>query len=423
MKKIISILALTTSIFASNSDYANFQKQFVNDYQNYEQNTQKEFGAYKKSLEDGFKEYKESLEKGFKEYKKSLSNVWDNPELSTKTTFVEYSKDKKIRKKVDYKNNYIEIDVIAKDSLTAKKELAKSLYSLSTENTKTAFNKNPVLSKVNKKLSSDSKLKQVIEISKPSSEPIVADMVFKTPPTQKQAVNYAIKSVKTHKITIKKSKVPSMKVYTLKIKLPSKAFLSKAKIYKPEVLKRANQFRLTPEFIYSIIHTESSFNPMARSYIPAFGLMQIVPSSAGADAYKMLTGHKKILAPSYLYNANNNILIGSAYLKRIYYGYMKKIKDPMSRLYCTIAAYNTGAGNVACAFNSHSKDSKGRTKCSRKAGDYNIIKASSKINQMNSKEVYNYLLKNLRYDEPKNYLKRVSKRLYIYKKALSSNAL
>jgi len=423
MKKIISVLALTTSIFASNSDYSNFQNQFLNDYQNYEQNTQNDFKAYKKSLEDGFKEYKASLDKGFSEYKKSLSTVWKNPELSTKTTFVEYSKDKKVRKKVDYQNNYIEIDVIAKDSLTAKKELAKSLYSLSTEDTKVAFDKNPVLKKVNQKLANSPKLKKLVAVTKPSTEPIIADMIFKKPPTQKQAVNYAIKSVKTNRIIVKKSKVPNMNVYTLKVKLPSKAFLSKARIYKKEVFKRANQFRLTPEFIYSIIHTESSFNPMARSYIPAFGLMQIVPSSAGADAYKMLTGKKKILAPSYLYNANNNILIGSAYLKRIYYGYMRKVKNPMSRLYCSIAAYNTGAGNVACAFNSNSKDAKGRTKCSRRKGDYNIIAASSKINSMTPKQVYNHLLSNLRYDEPKNYLKRVSKRLYIYKKALSSNAL
>ena len=423
MKKIISILTLVSAVFATNSDYDKFQNQFVNDYQTYEQNTKKEFSAYKKSLEDGFKEYKASLDKEFSNYKKSLSKYWENPELSTKTTFVEYSKDKKIKKKVDYQNNYIEIEVISNDEKNAKKELAKSLYSLSIENTTTAFEKNPVLKKVNKKLATDPKLKKVIKVTKPSNEPLVADMIFKKPPTQKQVVNYAIKSVKSHKISVKKSKVPSMKVYSLKIKLPSKAFLTKAKMYKNDVFKRANQFRLTPEFIYAIIHTESSFNPMARSYIPAFGLMQIVPRSAGADAYKMLTGKKKILSPSYLYNAKNNILIGSAYLKRIYYGYMRKIKNPLSRLYCSIAAYNTGAGNVACAFNSHSKDSKGRTKCSRRKGDYNIIAASSKINSMTPKQVYNHLLSNLRYDEPKNYLKRVSKRLYIYKKALNNNAL
>jgi membrane-bound lytic murein transglycosylase C len=417
MKKIFSIIGIATTLFAANNQ--NLQSEYLN----YLKQQQTEFNSYKKSLEDGFKEYKASLDKEFANYKKSLSKYWKNPELSTKTTFVEYSKDKKIKKKVDYANNYIEIDVIAKNKLTAQKELAKSLFNLSIENTTQAFDKNPVLTKVNQKLASNPKLTQVIKVSKPSKEPIVKDLIFKKPPTPKEVVHYAIKTVKTHKIVQVPSKLPNQYVYKIKIKLPPKAFLAKAKIYKQEVFRRANQFKLTPEFIYSIIHTESSFNPMARSYIPAFGLMQIVPSSAGADAYKMLTGKKKILAPSYLYNANNNILIGSAYLKRIYYGYMRKIKNPVSRLYCTIAAYNTGAGNVACAFNSNEKDYKGRTKCRRSRGDYNIIKASSKINEMSSTQVYNYLLKNLRYDEPKHYLKRVTKRLSIYKKALSTNAL
>jgi membrane-bound lytic murein transglycosylase C len=423
MKKILATILLTTSIFAGNNDYKDFQNQFGSDYQNYEQQTQIGFKNYKKSLEDGFKEYKASLDKEFSEYKKSLSNYWDNPELSTKTTFVEYSKDKKLKKKVDYQNNEIEIQVISNDKTSAQKSLAKALFSLSTEDTNQAFRKNPVLTKVNKKLINNPKLRDVIKATKPSKEPIVKDMLFKPTVTQKEIIRYSINKVKKEPIKVKQSKVPNMKVYTIKIKLPSKAFLAKAKIYKGEVIRRAQQFKLTPEFIYGIIHTESSFNPMARSYVPAFGLMQIVPSSAGADAYKMLYGKKKILTPSYLYNSKNNILIGSAYLKRVYYGYMRKIKNPISRLYCTIAAYNTGAGNVACAFNSTSKDSNGKTQCIRSRGDYNIIKASEKINRLSSNQVYDKLLKDLKYDEPKNYLKRVTKRMGIYHKALTQNAL
>ena len=421
MKKIILPIAIIATLFAN--DYTDFQNQFVNSYNNYKTQTNQEYKSYKEALENGFREYKKSLNEGFKEYKKSLAKEWKNPELTTKTTFVEYSKDKKVKKKVDYKNNQIEIDVIAKDETTAKKRMAKSLFSLSTENVKTAFNKNPVLKKVNEKLAQNPKLKAVIINKSTSTEPIVENMLFKTPPKQKQILHYAINSVKKHKIVITNSKVPDTHVYKLIIKLPPKAFLAKAKVYKNEVLNSAKKFKLTPEFIYAIIHTESSFNPMARSYVPAFGLMQLVPQTAGIEAYKKVYGTKKILTPSYLYNANNNILMGSAYLNILYYRYMKKIKNPLSRLYCSIAAYNTGAGNVACAFNSTSKDYKGRTQCIRSRGDYNIYKASKKINQMTSAQVYAYLLKNLRYDEAKNYLKRVSKRRLIYKKALSSNAL
>ena len=413
MKKII-ILFSSMFLFASTND---FQKAFSE----YIKTTNKQYINYKKEMNQGFIQYKNALDKGFKLYKKELSKYWKNPELSTKTTFVEYSKDKKIRKKVDYKNNYIQIDVIAKDNIIAKKEIAKSLYSLAKEDTKTAFNNNPVLYIVNKELKN--KYVNMVKATPPSNEPIVADMIFKTPPTQKEMIDYTLNKVKTNKIAVSKSKIPNMNVYSIKIPLPSKAYLQKAKIYKKEVFQKSKQFKIKPQFIYAIIHTESAFNPMARSYIPAFGLMQIVPNSAGVDAYQMLTGKRKILSPSYLYNANNNILIGSAYIYKVYYIYLKNIKNPMSRLYCTIAAYNTGVGNVACAFNSTKKDYSGKTICSRIRGDYDIIKASKKINKMSSNQVYNYLLKNLRYDEAKNYLKKVSQRFYIYKKAIDSNAI
>ena len=106
-----------------------------------------------------------------------------------------------------------------------------------------------------------------------------------------------------------------------------------------------------------------------------------------------------MLPSSYLYNANNNIKIGSAYLHIVYYRYFKKIKNPQSRLYCTIAAYNTGAGNVAKAF----------------TGKTNVNLAASIINNMSSKEVYKHLQANLPYDETKKYLKKVSKRVTQYK--------
>ena len=146
------------------------------------------------------------------------------------------------------------------------------------------------------------------------------------------------------------------------------------------------------------MHTESSFNPKATSYVPAYGLMQIVPHTAGVDSYKYLYRVKKIPSSRYLYNSKNNIRLGSAYLHLLYYSYLRHIKNPQSRLYCAIAAYNTGAGNVAWAF-THT---------------YNPKKAAQVINRLTPEQVYNRLLRDLKYDEPKHYLKRVTKRMQIY---------
>ncbi|RUM56062.1 MAG: transglycosylase [Nautilia sp.] len=419
MKKITLITALLTTSLLN----ANPTNDELKEFQNFKNQTNTEFNNYKKELNEGFKQYVDELSKGFNQYKKELSKYWDNPELSSKKVFVEYSKDKKIKKKVDFDKNYIELDVIAKNKKEAKEKMAKSLYSLATETNRDAFKNNPVLVKVNKKLKTNPKLQNVIKDDKPSNEPIITDIIFKKKPKTKQVINFAINTIKKHPIIEKKSKIPNTLIYSIRIPLPSNRLLVKAKQFKNDVEKRAKEFKLKEPFIFAIIHTESSFNPMARSYVPAFGLMQIVPTTAGADAYKSIYGRKKILTPGYLYNAHNNILIGSAYLKKIYYGYMRKIKNPISRLYCTIAAYNTGAGNVACAFNSTSKDYRGRTICKRSRGDYNIIKASYKINKMTPSQVYNHLLTNLKYDEPKKYLKKVTKRFLMYSKVLNSGKL
>ena len=152
------------------------------------------------------------------------------------------------------------------------------------------------------------------------------------------------------------------------------------------------------------MHSESSFSPMARSYIPAFGLMQMVPRSAGIDSYRYLYGEKKMLSSYYLYNSNNNIKIGSAYLHILYFKYLKKIKNPQSRLYCTIAAYNTGAGNVAKVF----------------SGTTNINKASRGINKLSSDQVYKQLMRKLPYHETKKYLSKVSKRVSSYQKIIGT---
>ena len=156
--------------------------------------------------------------------------------------------------------------------------------------------------------------------------------------------------------------------------------------------------KVKPSLVYAVMETESAFNPMAKSSAPAYGLMQIVPRSAGQDATEKLFGKPKILSPSYLYNSENNIQIGTTYLNILYYRYLKGIQDPQSRLYCSIAAYNTGAGNVAKAF----------------TGKRRIKPALEVINSMPPDQVYRHLRKNLPYEETQHYLVKVSGRIEKY---------
>jgi len=74
-------------------------------------------------------------------------------------------------------------------------------------------------------------------------------------------------------------------------------------------------------------------------------------------------------------------------------------------LYCTIAAYNTGAGNVAKTF----------------IGNRNINKAAITINKLTPKQVYTKLMSNLPYNETKKYLKKVNDRVAAYNKLLETS--
>lgn len=392
--KIFTLSLLPVILIAGSMD--EFKKEQSQKFQK----EKEKFSSYKKNQESDFKSYQEAQLKIYNEYKKELSAYWDNPQLSSKKIWMSYSKDKKTRTNVNFETETITLQTIASTKEEADKKLKDALAKVVTIDTKKAQENDQLEQKLS-------------EVKKPSSlitaevetEPILSSVIFDEKPTKEKLISYVDKTIKDNNISsVESTKIKNSRVYTLNISLPKDAMLKRSKIYFDEVKLQSKKQNIPLSLIFAIMHTESSFNPRARSYVPAYGLMQIVPQSAGIDSYLFLYNEKKLLSSSYLYNSKNNITIGSAYLHILYYKYLSKIKDPFSRLYCTIAAYNTGAGNVAWAF----------TKTN------NINEASLIINSMKSNEVYEKLLKNLKYDEPKEYLKNVSTRINSYHKAYGS---
>jgi len=153
------------------------------------------------------------------------------------------------------------------------------------------------------------------------------------------------------KLTVIES--PQGQVYRVNIKLQGNHKQVAAKGIKGLVQDASNRFNLPESLILGIIETESGFNPFAVSHTNAYGLMQIIPSTAGKDVFNLI--YKKSGKPSrqYLFNAKNNITTGSAYLSILRDRYLRGIKHPTSQLYCIISAYNSGAGNVFKAFHSN----------------------------------------------------------------------
>jgi membrane-bound lytic murein transglycosylase C len=138
---------------------------------------------------------------------------------------------------------------------------------------------------------------------------------------------------------------------------------------------------------------------MARSHIPAYGLMQLVPASGGRDSYKYIFKEDKKPSANFLYNPENNINLGVGYLALTKNVYFKGVKNPTIAYLLTIAAYNTGAGNVARAL----------------TGKTSLKPAIEKANKMTTKEIHMALRKKLPHKETQDYIQRVFGRSKIYR--------
>lgn len=237
--------------------------------------------------------------------------------------------------------------------------------------------------------------------SKPSHTP-PPEQVAKQPTPQPlpEAAQTPKKIVAKPPVTkpVKSHKPKTIVSYT--IKLPEGNLKARASQYQPLAAKESKKWDIDQALVMAIMHSESAFRPNAKSHIPAFGLMQVVPTSAGHDVNKRIHNIDSPMPVQDLYQPPKNVATGTAYLHILNDKYLRSIKDDKSRLYCVIAAYNTGAGNVARAFNPDRSTS--------------IKKAAKIINTMPPQQVYDHLVANLPYDETKNYLRKVNSRIALY---------
>lgn len=102
--------------------------------------------------------------------------------------------------------------------------------------------------------------------------------------------------------------------------------------YSEYVEKAASDYGLEPSIIYSIIRTESNFNPDAQSNAGAYGIMQIMPSSF--DWLQELRGEEGKYDADTLFEPEICIDYGSYLLKYFY--------DYYGNEQCAVAAYNAG---------------------------------------------------------------------------------
>lgn len=345
---------------------------------------------------------------------------------------VVYSEDLKTRELVDYDNNQAVIEILVPvDTTAAESEKILTSYLAKDEKKSEAKQalkkvvkaKDIQLNEIKFDAEQEKNAKEVIKkqtIAYKNEADLKADKLQETQASVPESI--IEKSVELQKKILEKEEIqriaaveaqyaalrektkvtpPTYKVLKYTAKLPANSLSKRAKKYKPFAEKESQRFDIPVALVMAIMHSESAFQPKAKSAVPAYGLMQIVPRTAGHDVNKMIRKIDKPMQVKELYVPSINVETGSAYLSILDKRYLKSITDPKSRLYCTIAAYNTGAGNVAKVFNSS-----GNTR--------NINKAARVINTLSPEQVYTALMNKLPYDETKHYLKKVSKRIALY---------
>ncbi|MDC9727833.1 MAG: transglycosylase SLT domain-containing protein [Methyloprofundus sp.] len=397
-KKIVPLLlAVIVSPVVIADDFADFKAQELKAGSDFQMKTEQAFKQYQLELEAGFKDFQKTYLKESQKYSQKMTKQWGNYKESSKDTWVNYSQDGKIRESVNFATGEVEIEILV-DKKTSTKQVVEqakeNVKKLLATTEKQAFENDVVAKKVEVALK---KHASVVETAKLSDKvKVMAPLVGALKTADDLMVEQLAKEMTGSASTTERN-LKGKKLVKLSFKIPSK-LSNKAGQYSARVLEIAKKENVPVPLVYAVMETESNFNPRAKSHVPAYGLMQIVPRSAGKDATKYLFGKARVLAPSYLYNGDKNIEIGGAYLHILYHRYLRKIEDRTSRLFCAIAAYNTGSGNVAKSF----------------VGSYNINKAAQKINKLSPRDVYRHLRKHLPHDETKDYIQRVARRMAKY---------
>ena len=323
--------------------------------------------------------YKNEMRLRYKELSKLVASKWGdkNIALSNRSTFIQYSPNLITRKSIDFKNGKIKLETIVSVANKSKKLqfFQKSLTSLLNETLSEALLNDP-LQTPSRKIKSLS-TKKIKDLISPKN------------------IHIANNKIKERIVVIKNQR---KKIISVEIPLTSDHMQKRVKLYLPLVKKYCKKYHLKVSYVLGTIKTESNFNPFAISKAPAYGLMQIVPTTAGVDSYFTLYGTRKVPSKEYLDDPENNIELGTLYMQIIRDRYLKGIKNTQSLKFCTTTAYNAGIRNVYKVFTNKSSQN-----------------AIYKINNMSSRQVYTKLHMSTKLTrEAKNYIYLIQKNSRIF---------
>lgn len=339
-------------------------------------------GVMEDSLE--FVAYEQQMKQEFEDFKDEMERMWGDFKERSKTEWVEYMNGGTTRVQTNFETGQVTVEVIVEEPENVEEEIEdlpeKVVQTIQSQGTQMGFESD--------KVPDTPALK----------EPVLKDQVDKEPEETNEDFAERVAENNVQQTTVTGLDGVKRTVLTVNFALAPNHIQTRAEKVSSHVYDYAEEFEIDPPLVFAIIHTESYFNPMAASAANAYGLMQLVPTSGGRDAYRKVFKKDGIPTKEFLFEPNNNVNLGCAYVNILLNNYLKDVKSSQTKMYMAISAYNTGVGNVYKAYDpSRSKS-----------------KAMRKLETMSDQENYDYLIENLPYEETRGYLEKVVSRSKLY---------
>jgi len=365
------------------------------DFESFKQKESQSLEEFIQKRNKEFEEYRQRVRRAFSEYRKKAAAVWGQEQAAvpSRKEWVTYRRKMRERRRADFEEGRASYQVALEPG---QEEVSKAARSRLTDSIVDSITQGSDQRSIERIAADPTKVE-------PSGRPLLKGL-FETSSgktvTRANAKKFAREKVQNR---LKKSEIEGEDgkkrvVASVEIPMIPDHLRKRAERYEDIIKKQAKQRSLNPQLVFAIIETESYFNPQARSPAPAFGLMQLVPVSGGQEAYKIVHGKNKQPSEELLFQPEENVTLGSAYFHRLYYTYMEGIRDDRSRLWCAVASYNTGPGNLYDTFS-----------------DKSMSAAISRVNSLTPQEVFKHLVDSLPYEETRNYVKKVRNKIPKYR--------
>jgi membrane-bound lytic murein transglycosylase C len=333
-KDYVRVAVFMADELAKQRDFEKFQREHNAAWNNFRRAQEMEFKAYKEEIERKWNEFMDSSNRYWVDYGEN-KNVRSIVNFEEKEAPVEKPVEKPAEKPVEKpeeetpeeEKGQITIEAVMPADEPEAEEKAKEL----------------IANQVKKIFSEENEAKKNVLADQVKNE---AGEVVTPQNVEKFVKEEVLPKAKVAPEPLKsKDGVERVKVSVVIPMVPEHLRI-RAEQYINPVRKYCRQYNKDLPLVMAVIQTESYFNPLAKSYIPAYGLMQLVPRSGGRDAYKYVFKKDKAPEPDFLYVPENNLLLGTAYLHILDDNYFYGIRDPLKREYLMVSAYNGGVGRV-----------------------------------------------------------------------------